>query len=173
MTFLLWLNQNYNQLKQLAVKIDNVNGEEVLHFTLEKFLTRTDTKFFDELEDNDKLKYLSRTLKLQATSETSQFYREFKRFTILSKDVILELEEEHYEENEIEQTKLRFIDEQLKQGNWFSSLLFKRYCETGYSAKRLAGELLIPLSTVQYHIRKVRTEIRTNWDKNKGKYGNN
>lgn len=49
--------------------------------------------------------------------------------------------------------------------NWFSVLLFKRYIQTGYSAKVLSEEFLIPLSTVQYHIRKVKTEIRNKWNK--------
>jgi len=171
MTFLKWLNQNYNQLKVLSIKIDEHNGEEILHFTLEKFLNRKDTQFFDDMEDGDKLKYLSRTLKLQSTSTSSQFYREFKKYTILSKDVILEQEDEYYEENDIDSVMVQFIKDELKNEHWFSSLLFQRYIDTGYSAKVLANELLIPLSTVQYHIRKVKTNIRNKWNKNKGMYG--
>jgi hypothetical protein len=164
MTFICWLNNNHKTLISLAKKIDKVNGEEVLSFTLEKFLTRPDNTFLDNLEDNDKLKYISRTLKIQATSKESQFYRQFRRFTILQKDVILELEDIQYEENEIEVEKVEFINEQLKLLPWFSSLLFKRYIEKNYSAQTLANELLIPLSTVQYHIRKVRNTIKNNWN---------
>ena len=171
MTFLSWLNKNYNHLIILSNKIDKQNGEEVLHFTLEKFLSKKDTTFLDELEDNDKLKYLSRTIKLQAHSNTSQFYREFKRYTILSKDVILEQADEEYEEDSVEQLQLQFIEEELKKMNWFSSLLFSTYISKGYSAQVLADEMLIPLSTCQYHIRKVKKTIRDNWDKNKGNYG--
>ena len=171
MTFLNWLEINYSSLQSLAKTIDNENGLEVLHFTIDKFLTRRDLTFFDALEDNDKLKYMSKTLKLQARSDTSQFFREWKKYTILSKDVILEMEDVEYEVDYEQEMKLIFIEEQLKQMNWFSSLLFKRYIDTGYSAKYLASELLIPLSTVQYHLRKVRTEIKNNWNKNKNKYG--
>jgi len=171
MTFLLWLNQNYEKLKNLSNRIDKQNGEEVLHFTIEKFISKKDLTFLDGLEDTDKLKYMSRTIKLQSTSETSQFYREFKKYTILSKDVILEQEDEHYEENEMDIVMVQFIKDELKNEHWFSSLLFQRYIDTGYSAKVLANELLIPLSTVQYHIRKVKTNIRNKWNKNKGNYG--
>jgi DNA-directed RNA polymerase specialized sigma24 family protein len=74
------------------------------------------------------------------------------------------LEDIQYEENEIEVEKVEFINEQLKLLPWFSSLLFKRYIEKNYSAQTLANELLIPLSTVQYHIRKVRNTIKNNWN---------
>ena len=165
MTFLTWLSLNYNKLHKLAIKIDYDNGEEVLHFTLEKFLSKTDTEYLDIMKDGDKLKYMSRTLKIQATSVTSQFYREFKKYTVLAKDVTLELEEKEYEEDSLEEKQLKFIEEQFKEMNWFSALLYRRYIDTGYSAKVLADEFKIPLSTVQYHLRKVRTEIRNNWDK--------
>ena len=169
--FLDWLQNNYLQLQNLAHRIDNENGEEVLHFTLDKFLTK-DYDFLDNLDDFDKLKYISKTMRLQAKSETSQYYREVKRFTVLSKDVILEQEEEgHTNENneidEIDEIKLLFIQQELKKINWFSSLLFTRYIESGYSAQKLADQLLIPLSTVQYHIRRVKTHIRVEWDKKK------
>ena len=51
MTFLTWLSLNYNKLHKLAIKIDYDNGEEVLHFTLEKFLSKTDTIHLDEMKD--------------------------------------------------------------------------------------------------------------------------
>jgi len=171
MTFLSWLNQNYNKLLILSNKIDKHNGEEVLHFTLEKFISKKDTTFLDNLEDSDKLKYISRTIKLQSTSHTSQFFREFKRYTILSKDVILEQADEEYEEDEVEQIQLKFIEEELNKMNWFSALLFRTYINKEYSAQVLADELVIPLSTCQYHIRKVKKTIRDNWKKNKGNYG--
>lgn len=170
MTFLSWLNQNYNNLIILSNKIDRQNGDEVLHFTLEKFLSKKDTTFLDNLEDGDKLKYLSRTLKLQSTSHTSQFFREWKRYTILSKDVILEQADEEYEEDDIQQIQIKFIEDELKKMNWFSALLWNRYIQKDYSAQVLADELVIPLSTCQYHIRKVKKTIRDNWNKNKGNY---
>lgn len=171
MTFLSWLNKNYKNLLTLSNKIDKQNGEEVLHFTLEKFISRKDTTFLDNLEDKDKLKYISRTIKLQSTSHTSQFYREWKRYTILSKDVILEQADEEYEEDEVEQIQLKFIEDELNKMNWFSALLFRTYISKEYSAQVLADELVIPLSTCQYHIRKVKKTIRDNWKKNKGNYG--
>jgi len=171
MTFLSWLNKNYNNLIVLSNKIDKHNGEEVLHFTLEKFLLKKDSTFLDNLDDKDKLKYISRTIKLQSTSHTSQFYREFKRYTILSKDVILEQADEEYEEDSVEQIQLKFIEEELNKMNWFSALLFRTYIQKEYSAQVLADELVIPLSTCQYHIRKVKKTIRDNWNKEKGNYG--
>ena len=165
--FLDWLTNNYLELQNLAHRIDNENGEEVLHFTLDKFLTK-DYEFLDNLDDFDKLKYISKTMRLQSRSETSQYYREVKRFTVLSKDVILEEEERHTDEDEeINEIKILFIQQELKKINWFSSLLFTRYIQTGYSAQKLADQLLIPLSTCQYHIRKVKTHIRVEWDKRK------
>ena len=162
--FLDWLQDNYSQLQNLAHRIDNQNGEEVLHFTLDKFLSK-DYEFLDNLEDYDKLKYMSRTMSLQAKSESSQYYREVKRFTVLSKDVILEETDEHNNElDDIDEIKILFIQQELKKINWFSSLLFQRYIETGYSAQKLADQLLIPLSTCQYHIRKVKTHIRDEWE---------
>jgi len=165
--FLDWLQNNYLELQNLAHRIDNENGEEVLHFTLDKFLTK-DYEFLDNLDDFDKLKYISKTMRLQARSETSQYYREVKRFTVLSKDVILDEGEGHNDEDdEINELKILFIQQELKKINWFSSLLFQRYIETGYSAQKLSEQLLIPLSTVQYHIRRVKTHIRDEWDKKK------
>lgn len=169
MTFLNWLEKNYNVLVKLSNRIDQENGEEVLHFTLEKFLTG-DYQFLDELEDNNKLKYLSRTISLQSKSTTSQFYREWKKYTIITEDVILPMVDEGMEEKYVKEVQLMFIEMELKKINWFSSLLFRRYSETGFSAQKLADQLLIPLSTVQYHLRKVRNHIRKEWEKNKHLY---
>jgi hypothetical protein len=167
MTFKNWIQLNYNTLNTLSKKIDEEDGEELLHFTLMKFFEKEDNTFLDNLEDHIKLKYISRTLKIQATSKESQFYRQFKRYTFLNKDVILELEEEDNElEEETKKQQINFIEMELKKMNWFSSLLFQRYIEIGCSAQKLSEQLLIPLTTVQYHIRKVKSQIKTNWIKN-------
>lgn len=158
-----WLINNYKTLSKISHKIDNNIGEDVLHFTIEKFLTK-DHSFLDKLEDENKLKYIVKTIKLQVHSNTSQYYREVKKFSILSKDVIIEQEDE-VEDTSLQELQLFFIEEQLKKMNWFSSLMFKSYVETGYSAQKLADKLLIPLSTVQYHIRKVKTTIKNEWNK--------
>lgn len=170
MIFRNWLQLNYDKLNQLSKKIDDVNGEEILHFTIHKFLEREDLSFLDELEDEIKLKYVSRTLKIQSTSKESQFYRHFKRYTLLNNDVIFDIEDDTTDlEGEIENQKIDFIKQELKMMNWFSSLLFQRYIEIGCSAQKLSEQLLIPLTTVQYHIRKVKKQITTNWkNKNNG-----
>ncbi len=165
MIFKSWLQHNYNLLNKLSKKIDKEYGEEILHFTIEKFLEKDDLKFLDELEDDIKLKYVSRTMKIQATSKESQFYRKIKRFTLITKDVIIESKEEEYIDN-IDELKIYFIKEKLKNMNWFSSLLFQRYVEIGCSAQKLADQLLIPLTTCQYHIRKVKNEIKNDWNNN-------
>ena len=167
MIFRNWIQLNYNKLNELSKKIDDENGEEILHFTLHKFLEKDDLSFLDELEDDIKLKYMSRTLKIQSTSSESQFFRNFKRYTILNKDIIFDIEDETNDlEEEAQKQKLDFINEELKKMNWFSSLLFQRYVEIGCSAQKLSEQLLIPLTTVQYHIRKVKKQITINW-KNK------
>jgi len=165
MIFKSWLQHNYNLLNKLSKKIDKEYGEEILHFTIEKFLEKDDLKFLDELEDDIKLKYVSKTLKIQATSKESQFYRKVKRFTLITKDVIIEMEEENETDN-LDELKIYFIKEKLKNMNWFSSLLFQRYVEVGCSAQKLADQLLIPLTTIQYHLRKVRNEIKNDWNNN-------
>lgn len=169
MTFLNYIQKNYNEIITLSNKIDRENGEEVLHFTIDKFLVG-DLEFLDNLTDENKLKYISRTLSLQSKSKSSQFYREFKKFTIITDDVILSQVDEGVEHIEYKEAQLNFIEEELNNIGWFSSLLFKRYCETGYSAQKLADKLVIPLSTVQYHIRRVKTHIRKEWDKKKHLY---
>lgn len=166
MKFLKWLENNYGDLLILAHRIDTENGEEILHFTLDKFLNK-DLSFLDELSDEDKLKYLSRTIKIQSTSKSSQFYREYKKFTTIQNNVILEIQDEEYDEDEND-LRIKFIEDQLKQMNWFSSLLFRKWVTTGYSAKHLSEELLIPMSTIQYHLRKVRTVIKKNWNNKNG-----
>lgn len=164
MTFKIWLEKNYNKLHKISLKINRELGEEVLHFTLDKFLTK-DHSFLDELEDENKLKYVVKTIKLQSYSSQSQFYREVKKFSILSKDVILVDIEDEINDISLEELQLYFIQDQLRKMNWFSSLMFKSYVDSGYSAQKLADRLLIPLSTVQYHIRKVKTQIKNEWNK--------
>lgn len=169
MTFQCWLNKNYNNLINLSHKIDKENGEEVLHFTIHKLLEQ-DQRFLDELEDANKLKYISRTIKLQSTSITSQYFREVKRYTIITDDVILPVVEDDVEEMHIKEAQLNFIEQELNKMNWFSALLFRRWIETNMSAQMLADNLLIPLTTCQYHLRKVKNHIRKEWSKNKHLY---
>lgn len=170
MTYLKFLQQNYNILVKLSKRIDSENGEEILHFTIQKFL-EGDLQFLDELTDDNKLKYISRTISLQSKSKSSQFYREWKRYTIITNnDILPVIVEQSDEERELKELQLNFIEEELNKMNWFSSLLFRRWIETNLSAQQLADKLLIPLSTVQYHLRKVRNHIRKEWEKNKHLY---
>lgn len=169
MIFKSWLNLNYNKLNTLSKKIDKENGEEILHFTIQKFLEKNDLDFLDKLDDDIKLKYISRTMKIQATSTGSQFYREWKRFTLITKDVIIE-DRGETDYSDVDEIKIKFIKDKLKGMNWFSSLLFQRYVEIGCSAQKLSEQLLIPLTTIQYHLRKVRNEIKNDW-KNRKDYG--
>jgi len=158
------LEKNYNQIHKNSLKINGEIGEEVLHFTLNKFLTK-DHSFLDGLPDENKLKYVIKTIKLQSYSNQSQYYREVKKFSLLSKDVILVDVADEQEDNTLQELQLFFIEEQLRKMNWFSSLMFRSYVDSGYSAQKLADKLLIPLSTVQYHIRRVKTQIRNEWNK--------
>lgn len=169
MTFQSWLTKNYNTLINLSQKIDKENGEEVLHFTVHKLLEQ-DQQFLDALEDDNKLKYISRTIKLQSKSETSQYYREVKKYTIITDDIILPAIQDDMEEIHIKEAQLNFIEDQLNKMNWFSALLFRRWIETNMSAQMLADNLLIPLTTCQYHLRKVKNQIRKEWNKNKHLY---
>jgi hypothetical protein len=169
MTFQKWLVINYNGLIGLSKRIDEQNGEEILHFTIDKFLQQ-EQKFLDDLDDSNKLKYISRTLKLQSKSETSQYYREVKKYTIITSDVTLPMVEEINEDILLKEAQLNFIEDQLNNMNWFSALLFRRWVETNYSAQVLADKLLIPLTTCQYHLRKVKNHIRKEWEKNKHLY---
>ena len=170
MTFRNWLNQNYSTLQQLTNRIDKENGEELLHFTIDKFLCNADNDFLDGLSDENKLKYVSRTLALQSKSKSSQFYREFKKFTIITNNDILMNIKDDMHDTTIKEQQLDFIDTQLNDMSWFSSLLFRRYVEMDYSAQQLADKLVIPLSTVQYHLKKVKTQIKNNWNNNKDLY---
>lgn len=169
MIFQNWLTKNYNELIKLSIKIDNQNGEDILHFTVHKFLEQ-DQQFLDELTDENKLKYISRTIKLQSKSETSQYYREVKKFTIITDDIIIPMVQETNYEADLKEAQLNFIEDQLNKMNWFSALLFRRWVETNYSAQVLADKLLIPLTTCQYHLRKVKNQIRKEWEKNKHLY---
>jgi hypothetical protein len=162
--FNTWIENNYNYLNLVSIKIDKENGEEVLHFVVDKFLQK-DHQFLDRLPDDQKMKYIVQTIKIQCRSKSSQYYREVKKFSLLSKDVILIEVADEEEETTIKELKLFFIEEQLKKINWFSSLMFKRWVETNCSAQTLADQLLIPLSTVQYHLRKVKNQIKNEWNK--------
>lgn len=170
MTFKSWLNQNYNKLVELSNRIDKEHGEELLHFTLDKFLYDGDNEFFDNIPDEKKLNYISKTLHIQSTSKSSQFYREYKKYTIITNNDILPTIEDDMEDIFIKEQQLNFIEDQLNDMSWFSSLLFRRYVEMNYSAQQLADKLVIPLSTVQYHLKKVKTQIRNNWNNNKDLY---
>ncbi len=170
MTFRNWLNQNYNTLIQLTYKIDKEHGEELLHFTIDKFLCNGDSEFLDGLTDENKLKYVSRTLSLQSKSKSSQFYREYKKYTIITNNDILPIQVDEVEHHQLKEKQLDFIEDELNNMSWFSSLLFRRYVEMNYSAQQLADKLVIPLSTVQYHLKKVKTQIRNNWNNNKDLY---
>jgi len=151
-----WLNQNYEQLKNICKNITKQSDvDELLHFCVEQALKN---KTFVAIEnEQERLYFFSRIVKNNYASKKSPYHKQYRKMVFMELMPNVEIIETEYSQDDID---IEWVNEQLEEmkkgGDWYFARLFDLYIEEKCNLTRLAKRTTIPLNSVARDIKKVR-----------------
>ena len=149
--------ENYNPLKEAAVKITNSDelSEELLHYSLDEFLRK---KNVEQIINNGGGKFYCVRIMLNSWRSTSSaFFYTYRKESPSIEEVVNEIEPEEYDLELVEK-----IENLLKQLPWFDRMLFDIYIKENHSISSLSRATQIPRTSVSLTINRVRKYIKKN-----------
>ena len=160
----MMLNSEYKKYLQVATRITggDQRSQDLLHDVLLQ-LSKNDT--FDNLNNNDKLYYLTMALKNQFYSNNSHFKRDYRKyeFTELATnydDIVIEYEE---------QPTLDWVREVLQdeldkdKDFWYNKGLFELWLDNKGFIDRVHKQTHIPRYSIKDTIKQVQKLLRDRW----------
>jgi len=149
-----WLSKNYNELKNICSKFSTSEEiDDLLHLCVEQFIKN---KKVEDIPNNQKLYFFARIVRNQYHSKSSQYHYTYRRhqFNEIYETDIADTE---YQEEII---NMNWVQEQLKNIDWYYSRLFQMYIEEGCSVTKLSKRTTIPINSVSRDINKVRRQLK-------------
>ena len=149
--------ENYNPLKEAAVKITNSDelSEELLHYSLDEFLRK---KNVEQIINNGGGRFYCVRIMLNSWRSTSSaFFYTYRKESPSIEEVVNEIEPEEYDLELVEK-----IENLLKQLPWFDRMLFDIYIKENHSISSLSRATQIPRTSVSLTINRVRKYIKKN-----------
>ena len=163
-----YITRNYYVLKKVSVNITNQNtdaADELLHTVLLNLIERNPANF-DKFDDNDFKFYIIRCLSINWNSETSPFYKYFRKEVVNWDELYVELlemqDEDEYEQNKEELIQL--VENEFSELDILHSGVFSLYLSLG-SLKKVSKKTRIPLSSVSRYVAEAREIIKNNVNK--------
>lgn len=158
-----WVEKNYEKIAQVCRKISNpTDWQELCQYSIEKFLINPKS---NDIMDDEKLFYLTRIIKNNYHSSTSQYHKIYRKhkFEYIDDYDIMEPE---YEQNPI--TIEWVVDEVEKikrEQDWYLGQLFLLYIDEGGNLTKLSKRTKISLSSLSRDIKKVKLMLKEIWQK--------
>ena len=128
-----YLIENYDKLKDMAYNIAGKTGkDDLLSFVIEE-LYKCDQDRINEIIENKELTfYIARVMLNQYHSKTSRYYYKYNKYyeynTTSTIEGITADNTEYTIKDKIEiEKRLEWVEEKLKECNWFEAQVFKVY----------------------------------------------
>ena len=153
-----WIQNNFDELKNICKKITRGDDyDDLFQMCLEQFLL---SKKAQLVPNEQKLFFFVSIIKNNFNSNTSPFYRTYKKFKYNEIDNI-EVPDTEYEEPLIDiDWVLNVIKEDKKTGSWYYARLFEIYIEQGCSVTKTSQLTTIPINSVSRDINKYRKRLK-------------
>ena len=161
-----YFETNYQKLKEISLKISDVNNcENLLHFVIEEIYKCDQDRINEIIKKKQMTFYFVRVMLNQYQSKTSRYHYKYRKYyeyhtttTIesISPDTIVETKKQ---KQEIEE-RLEWIEEKLKDLYWFDAECFRIYYREGYSLSEMARETKINKNTLYKAIRNVKNYLK-------------
>lgn len=160
-----WLTKNYTELLNITKKVVKNESEvdDVFQCVVEQVLLKD--KKLDTIDDKQKLYYFIRVVKNNYYSKTSSYYYQYKKSSTHN----LQFDETIYENIPVEPYKenlptMEWVNEQLKELDWFSRDLFLLWLDMG-SLTAVSKQTTIPLNSVGRYIKDIKIILKERWQK--------
>jgi hypothetical protein len=160
-----WLTKNYTELLNITKKVVKNESEvdDVFQCVVEQVLLKD--KKLDTIDDKQKLYYFIRVVKNNYYSKTSSYYYQYKKSSTHN----LQFDETIYENIPVEPYKenlptMEWVNEQLKDLDWFSRDLFLLWLDMG-SLTAVSKQTTIPLNSVGRYIKDIKIILKERWQK--------
>lgn len=145
-----WITQNLSELKKICSSVTRGDdSDDLLQLSVEQFLSN---KKVPTIPDGEKLFFFARIVRNNYNSQSSLYYRQYKKFKFQEIDNI-ELQYLDYEEPLI---TLEWVKGELDRLDWYYKRLMELYIEEGCSISKLSKRTTIPINSVSRDINKVR-----------------
>lgn len=145
-----WITQNLSELKKICSSVTRGDDiDDLLQLSVEQFLSN---KKVPCIPDGEKLFFFARIVRNNYNSQSSLYYRQYKKFKFQEIDNI-ELQYLDYEEPLI---TLEWVKGELDKLDWYYKRLMELYIEEGCSISKLSQRTTIPINSVSRDINKVR-----------------
>jgi len=152
-----WITDNFEELKKICKRITKGQDyDDLLQLCVEQFLVN---KKVPTVPDNQKLFFFTRIVLNNFNSNTSHYYRQYKKYNFSSIENV-EMEYLEYEEPPID---LDWVNNQIEQdkkdGDWYYSRLFEIYIQQGCSVTKTSKLTSIPINSTSRDINKYRKHL--------------
>ena len=161
-----YLNENYNNLKDVALNIaGSKEYEELLHFVIMELYKCDKKKLKEIIKKKQMTFYTVRIMINQFHSQTSRYYYKYKKYyEFHTTQTIEHMSVDKYKSNrkqkEEVEVRLKWIEDKLKDLYWFDAEVFKLYYKESFSLSEMSKATKINKNTLYKAIRNVKNYLK-------------
>ena len=166
-----YLIENYDKLKDIAFNIAGTKGkDDLLSFVIEELYKCNKDKIENTIQEGKMTFYIVRVMLNQYYSKTSRYYYKYEKYYELHSATMIDnispdtSTSNIKEKMEIE-TKLKWVDEKLKDCYWFDAEVFKIYFLEGHSLNSMSKATNINRNTLFKAINNVKKYLKNEREK--------
>jgi DNA-directed RNA polymerase specialized sigma24 family protein len=160
-----YLIENYQKLKEIALKVSGVDEyEDLLHFVIEE-LYKCDTVRIREIIENKQMTfYVVRVMLNQHHSKTSRYHYKYRKYYDIHTTTTIECissdnTKDKTKDKELVEERLKWIEDKLKDIYWFDAEVFRIYYRENFSLSEMAKATKINKNTLYKAIRNVKNYL--------------
>jgi len=173
-----YINKNYTNLLNISKKITSSafpDYEDLLHDVISDLYNKDECLINGLIERKELAYYIIKMMVNQYHSNTSPFYSKYKKYYTINKQYLKEYifnykdwqnRGKTLDELILNEKRLKWIDDMLKNLRWFDASVFKVYFAEGHSLSSLEKATKINRNTLGKSIRIVKKYLKNERQKN-------
>ncbi len=160
-----YFETNYQKLKEISLKISDVNNcENLLHFVIEEIYKCDQDRINEIIKKKQMTFYFVRVMLNQHQSNTSRFHYKYRKYyeyhvTGVRDSISPDTYENEIKQKEEVEERLEWIEEKLKDLYWFDAEVFRIYYREGFSLSEMQRATKINKNTLYKSIRNVKNYL--------------
>tara|TARA_R100000655_G_scaffold13534_1_gene30628 strand:- start:1142 stop:1666 length:525 start_codon:yes stop_codon:yes gene_type:complete len=166
-----YLTENYQKLKEIALKVSGIDEyEDLLHFVIEELYKCDPVRIREIIENNQMTFYVVRVMLNQHHSKTSRYHYKYRKYYEIHTTTTIECispdnTKDKTKDKKLVEERLKWIEDKLKDVYWFDAEIFRIYYKgvdkngKSFSLSQMAKETRINKNTLYKAIRNVKNYL--------------
>ena len=160
-----YLIENYNKLKDISHNIAGVKEkDDLLSFVIEELYKCDQIRLKEIIEKKQMTFYVVRVMINQYQSKTSRYHYKYRKYyeyhvTTTIESLTPDTSKDNTKNKEQVEEKLAWIEEKLKDLNWFDAEVFRIYYKEGFSLSEMSKVTKINKNTLYKAIKNVKNYL--------------